>query len=158
MWISAILVIGTMAYPFLQILPSKNQQLQIAFRQEAKKMGLHIHMRPPVLAPELQNEYSHLNGSIAYSKSCLSTLNQSYIAVRSNTANEWFWLNHQRPPAVLMNKCLLSYANLPAFCLAVEQNALGSTIFMYDALETSYLPLLEQALNQLNNDLINKPA
>jgi hypothetical protein len=149
-WLIAVLVLGTLVYPFLQLIPSKQQQRQIAFRQAAIQKGIHIQIRHPELPAEIANEYSALVHCAAYFKPAKTTLSNTYIALRSNTDNEWFWLNDRRPPAAIMAKMLILYKELPAFCLSVEQTPDGSTVFLRDGLPLDQITNVEDALNKLN--------
>jgi len=155
-WIIAIvlLVAGSIVYPLLQIIPSKKQKQQMVFRQAAQKRGLKIQMRHPTLPHALINEYSHLSQTVGYSKMCEAKLHQSFVALKSNTPNEWFWINNQRPPANLIKPLLNSFEALPRFCFAVEQNGLGSTVFIKDALDIESLDELDKALTTLNQHLM----
>jgi hypothetical protein len=149
-WLIAIIVLGTLVYPFLQLIPNKLQKRQVAFRQLAIHKGIHIQIRHPELPAAIANEYSALAKCAAYSKPAKATLDNTYIALRSNNGKEWFWLHDRRPPAQTMRKMLELYQQLPEYCLAVEQNADGSTLFLQDGLETDKITEVEHALNKLN--------
>jgi hypothetical protein len=139
-----------MAYPILQIVPSAQQKRQIAFRQAALAKGINIQIRQPELPAVLADQYPDIRHCAAYFKPAKSVLEKNYIALRSNTDKQWFWLNDQRPPAALMPKMLAMYAEVPEFCLALEQNAAGSTLFLLDSLELEKTALLDETLNKLN--------
>lgn len=149
-WLIAAVVLGMLVYPFLQLIPNKQQQRQVAFRQAAIQKGIHIQIRHPELPATLANEYSPLVHCAAYFKPAKTSLTNTYIALRSNTDNEWFWLNDRRPPAAIMAKMLIAYKELPAFCLAVEQNPDGSTLFLQDGLPLDQIAKVDDALNKLN--------
>lgn len=149
-WIIAIIVIGMMAYPILQIIPNDQQKRQVAFRQAAMQRGLHIQIRHPELPPALTDEYSSVTRCAAYFKPAQTTLASLYTALRSNNDNEWFWLNDRRPPAETLSRMLVLYKELPGYCLAVEQNAAGTTLFLIDSLPVDRIDELENALDKLN--------
>lgn len=149
-WLIAAIVLGMLTYPFLQLIPDKRQKRQVAFRQAAMQKGINIQIRHPDLPPALASQYPALLQCAAYYKPEKSLLTNNYIAVRSNNNNDWFWLNERRPHADTLLKMLALYQELPAFCLAIEQNATGSTLFLQDAMEPGQIDAVEDALNKLN--------
>ncbi len=149
-WIIAAVVLGMLVYPFLQLIPNKQQKRQVAFRQAAIQKGIHIQIRHPELPAAVAVEYPALVHSAAYFKPAKSKLLNNHIAIRSNNDHEWFWLNDRRPPAEIMSKMLPLYQKMPEACLAIEQNPDGSTMFLQDALELDQISIIEDALNKLN--------
>lgn len=152
-WIIALLVLGMLAYPILQIIPSEGQKRQVAFRQAAMRKNIRIQIRHPEMAEGLASQYPDLNRCAAYFKPCESPLNQAFVAVRSNTDQEWFWINDRRPPAAMMNRMLQAYREVPDFCLAIEQSQAGSTLFLLDSLPLEKVDAVEKALDRLNSTI-----
>ena len=153
-WIIALLVLGMLAYPILQIIPSEGQKRQIAFRQAAMRKGINIQIRHPEMPAELATQYPDMNRCAAYFKPCDSTLTQAFVAVRSNTDKEWFWINDRRPPAAMMTRMLPAYQEVPDFCLAIEQSQAGTTLFLLDSLPVEQIEALENTLGRLNSIIL----
>lgn len=149
-WIIALVVMGMVLAPILHIIPTRQQKNQTAFRQAALGRGLLIEVRQPKLPPALASQYGNIGRCVGYGKHAHNTLNNSYIALKSNNDRQWFWLNDQRPPAAMMGKMLAVYQDLPDFCLAVEQGPTGTTLFLVDNLGLDRLDLLEATLDKLN--------
>lgn len=149
-WIIALLVLGMLAYPILQIIPSEGQKRQVAFRQAAMHKGLLVQIRQPEIPAELASQYPAINHCAGYFKPCSSNLRQTIVALRSNNDREWFWINNRRPPAAIMARLLALYADAPDFCHAIEQSAAGTTLFLIDTQEPAQLEPLEALIDQLN--------
>lgn len=156
-WIIALVVLGMLAYPILQLVPSKRQRLQVQLRQLATQKGIRIQISQPQIPAALAGQYDDLRFCVAYllplppQQHC--RLQQSYLALRShNEENGWFWPNQQRPEARLMEAMLEAYRQLPGSCQAVSQGSAGSAIYWRengDAKTISELHQQLQALNQL---------
>ena len=149
-WVIALLVLGMLAYPILQLVPSEGQKRQVAFRQAALRKGINIQIRQPEMPPELASQYPDMHRCAAYFKPCNSSLNQAFVAVRSNNDREWFWINDRRPPASMMARLLPAYESVPGFCQAIEQSQAGTALFLIDNLPLEQVDILENTLTQLN--------
>ena len=153
-WIITAVVLGMLAYPILQIIPSAAQKRQMLLRQAAQQKGLRIQTRPPKLPDALASQYPQLMTCVGY---CLPLTQATHatttLAIRGHDTDTWLWL-HEQPSSTQMAAQLHRYQALPTFILAVAQSPLGSTIFWQERGDVTLIDGVHNQLQQLNNLLV----
>lgn len=145
-WLLGLLVLGMMAYPILQFMPTERQKRQIKMRQEAYTKGLTVKLRPLDLPKELTDSYRHMNSCVAYQLAVPTVFTKSHTALRSNNdESQWFWVG-DRPQPALMQQLLDEYNKLPNVIKAVQHNAAGHSLFWQEQVDSMSIEEVAETL------------
>ena len=152
-WAIAAIVIGMLAFPILQIIPSHKQRAVIKLRQLAIGHSIKVNLRQPNIDKNLFHNYPELSHTVAYSLPIESQLRSSHQAIRS-AEHGWLW-QKPLPTAKIMQQINDLEANIPDFIQALEITSAGSTIFWNEHGDNETIDGILKVLSELNQ-LIEK--
>ena len=135
MWIviaCIALAIGLVAYPLLQLKPSRHQQHIMHLRQQALRAGLSVEVRAPMIDSALTINYPTLSQCVAYCLKHSSDTSDTILTIRHHTTQQWRWVD-ERPPPSRMTALLEAYDRLPNMIRAVEHSPQGCAVFLVES-------------------------
>lgn len=126
-----LLVLGMMTWPILLLKPNPQEKKIAQLHGQAKALGLKIKPTKLQLPAQFQQNYAFIDQAVAFSLPVNnSVLPKRYSALRSMSSGEWFWPTKERPAASVMQKMVDLYQQLPSSCVAVEQSAAESVLYV----------------------------
>lgn len=153
-WIIAAVCIGMIAYPLMQIVPSGQQKQQIALRQYAMTKGLKVQIKKPDLPKEMQQQIDALMRCVSYFKAAdNNALSSTYLAVRTQYHDDWYWLDGRRPEAEVLANILEYFQSIPDFIPAIELSRAGSSLYWAEQGSNDDIDEIVHILSNLNSKL-----